>query len=73
MFDSTLSQEKYHEPSKITDRIRSYIEDSVAHLEEKERKQVFFLLTNKMGIRTEAHIAIYKVLHSLKEKLKWKN
>lgn len=73
MLDRQLSREQFNRSSRIADRIRGYIQDAVMFLDREEREQVFWMLASKMGIKTEAHAVLDRILSSKKEKEKWTN
>lgn len=66
MLDQKYSREQFNRSSKIADRIRSYIQDSVMFLRQEEREQIFSMLADRMNIRTEAKALLDRVLSSKK-------
>lgn len=66
MLDRQLSREQFNRSSRIADRIRGYIQDSVMLLDQEEREQIFSMLAGKMNIRTEAKALLDKILFSKK-------
>lgn len=66
MLDKEYSREQLNRSIKIADRIRGYIQDTVMYLSQEEKEQIFFMLADKMNIKTEAKALLDKILSSKK-------
>ena len=66
MLDKKFSRDRWSRLYGISEKIRTYIQESLFYLSQEDKDKVFSMLADRMNIRTEAKALIDKILSSKK-------
>ncbi len=66
MLDKNFSRDRWSRLHGITEKIRTYIQESLFYLSQEDKDKVFSMLAGRMKIRTEAQVMLDKILSSKK-------
>ena len=73
MLDKKFSRDRWSRLYGISEKIRTYIQESLFYLSQEDKDKVFSMLADRMNIRTEAKALIDKILSSKKSQWPEKN
>mgnify|MGYP000135876343 FL=1 len=66
MLDKKFSRDRWSRLYGMTEKIRTYIQESLFYLSQEDKDKVFSMLADRMNIRTEAKAMLEKILSSKK-------
>ena len=66
MLDKKFSRDHWSRLYGMTEKIRTYIQESLLYLSQEDKDKVFSMLEDRMNIRTEAKAMLDKILSSKK-------
>ena len=66
MLDKKFSRDRWSRLYGMTEKIRTYIQESLFYLSQEDKEKVFSMLADRMNIRTEAKAMLEKILSSKK-------
>ena len=66
MLDKKFSRDRWSRLYGMTEKIRTYIQESLLYLSQEDKDKVFSMLADRMNIRTEAKAMLEKILSSKK-------
>ena len=73
MLDKKFSRDHWSRLYGMTEKKRTYIQESLLYLSQEDKDKVFSMLADKMNIRTEAKAMLEKILSSKKSQWPGKN
>lgn len=73
MLDKKFSRDRWSRLYGMTERIRTYIQESLFYLSQEDKNEIFSMLADRMKIRTEAQVMLDKILFSKKSQWPQKN
>lgn len=73
MLDKNFSRDRWSRLYGITEKIRTYIQESLFYLSQEDKNEIFSMLADRMKIRTEAKALLDKILSSKKSQWPEKN
>ena len=73
MLDKKFSRDHWSRLYGMTEKIRTYIQESLLYLSQEDKYKVFYMLEDKINIRNESKSMLEKILSSKKSQWPGKN
>lgn len=73
MLDKKFSRDRWSRLYGMTEKIRTYIQESLFYLSQEDKDKVFSMLADRMKVRTEAKALLDKILSAKKSQWPKKN